>query len=109
MNTPKSRPATVLALARAEAGAVFHELQRRADAAEADAMRLRALLIRRDTEIAQLRDELQLLHVETPDLRTRLELVRENRRQAEQLVALRRALGGGAWRADGRVRPAFGT
>ncbi|MBG6080573.1 chromosome segregation ATPase [Rubrivivax gelatinosus] len=109
MSDAKPKAAAVLALARAEAGAVFHELQRRADAAEADAMRLRALLIRCDTEIAQLRDELRLLHVETPDLRTRLELVRENRRQAEQLVALRRALGGGAWRAEARVRPAFGT
>ncbi|MBK1688915.1 hypothetical protein [Rubrivivax gelatinosus] len=109
MNAPKPRIAAVLALARAEAGAVFGELQRRADAAEADAMRLRALLIRRDTELAQLRDELRLLHVETPDLRTRLDLVRENRRQAEQLVALRRALGGGAWRAESRIRPALGA
>lgn len=105
MNAPLPRTAAVHALARAETGAALHALQHRADAAEADAMRLRALLIRRDTEIAQLRDELRLLHVETPDLRTRLELVRENRRQAEQLVALRRALGGGAWRVEGR----FGT
>ncbi|MBK1613836.1 hypothetical protein CKO44_10180 [Rubrivivax gelatinosus] len=110
MNQPQQMPPAVLALARAEAaaGAAYAALLRRAEAAEADAMRLRALLIRRDTEIGQLRDEIHLLHVETPDLRTRLELVRENRRQADQLVVLRRALGGG-WRPDARQRPAFGA
>ena len=108
------RPAEGPRVAEPARGAVARlpvapDAARRAEAAEADAIRLRALLIRRETEIAWLRDPIDRLHAETPGLRTRLQLVRENRSLSEQLVALRRRLGGGARLGVPREQPAFGA
>ena len=63
---------------------------RRADAQQAESMRMRAELIGRDTALALARDQLQVLEEAAPGLRSRFELGRENQRLAEQLHELQR-------------------
>nr|WP_246312591.1 DUF2325 domain-containing protein [Aquabacterium terrae] len=68
------------------------EQARRIERAEAETMRLRAELIGRDTALAQLREQIVALEQAAPELRTRFDLARENRGQAERIHALQRAL-----------------
>lgn len=64
----------------------------RIDALEADRLRLRALLVARDSLVAQLRDEIQSLESATPGLRQRLDLAGDNTRLAQQVRDLQRAV-----------------
>lgn len=59
---------------------------------EQEAMRLRAELITRQTEMDRIRQELDELRAATPDLPTRLSLVRTNQMQQERIQTLQRAL-----------------
>lgn len=64
----------------------------RIDALEADRLRLRALLVARDSLVAQLREDIQALESATPALRQRVDLVAENTRLAQQTRDLQRAV-----------------
>ncbi|HET7865099.1 MAG TPA: DUF2325 domain-containing protein [Burkholderiaceae bacterium] len=65
----------------------------RCEAQQGEIVQLRAQLIARDTAIGHLRDDLQALEATVPGLQGRVELRRENQRQAERLHDLeRRAL-----------------
>lgn len=63
---------------------------RRIDALEQTVLRLRADLISRDTELAQLREERDRLAAAQPDLPAREALLRERQAQTERLQALQR-------------------
>jgi hypothetical protein len=63
---------------------------RRIDALEQTVLRLRADLISRDTELAQLREERDRLAVAQPDLPSREALLRERQVQTERMQALQR-------------------
>ncbi|HSW04570.1 DUF2325 domain-containing protein [Aquabacterium sp.] len=81
-----------LAAAQRRCTAQAAEHARRAEQAETGLVRLRAELITRDTALAQAREQLATLESSAPELRTRFELAQDNRRQAEQIHALQRAL-----------------
>lgn len=68
------------------------EHARRVEQLDAETMRLRAELIGRDTSLAQVREQLAALEHAAPELGTRFELAQANRRQAEQIHQLQRAL-----------------
>lgn len=59
---------------------------------EQEAMRLRAELITRQTELDRLQQELAELRAAAPDLPARLSLVRTNQAQQERIQSLQRAL-----------------
>jgi septal ring factor EnvC (AmiA/AmiB activator) len=81
-----------LADARERAQRMVREQCDRIDVLEADRLRLRALLMVRDSLVAQLRDDIQSLESATPALRQRLDLVGENARLAQQVRDLQRAV-----------------
>ncbi len=69
------------------------EHAQRSETQQREIVQLRAQLIARDTAIGHLRDDLQALEAAVPGLQGRVELGRENQRQAERLHELeRRAL-----------------
>jgi hypothetical protein len=69
------------------------EHAQRSEAQQGEIVQLRAQLIGRDTAIGHLRGDLQALEAAVPGLQSRVELGRENQRQAERLHELeRRAL-----------------
>ncbi len=67
-------------------------LQARLDVAQAQAMRMRAEGIGRDTALAALQDELQSLQAQAPGLKARAELARRVQEQAERIAELEREL-----------------
>jgi hypothetical protein len=67
-------------------------LQARLDIAQSRAMQLRAEAIGRDTALAALNDEQQLLQVQAPGLKARAELARRVQEQTERIAELEREL-----------------
>lgn len=65
---------------------------RRAEEQQAEILRLRAELIRRDTAAAELGERLQTLEDAAPQLQTRFELAQENQQHLERIHELQRAL-----------------
>lgn len=81
-----------LAAAQRRCTAQAAEHARRNEQADAETMRLRAELIGRDTALALLREQMAALEAAAPELGTRFELAQTNRRQAEQIHQMQRAL-----------------
>jgi hypothetical protein len=68
------------------------ELAVQVERVQTQAMRFRAEAIGRDTAMAALRDELQMLEAQVPGLKSRAELSRQAAAQAERITDLERAL-----------------
>jgi hypothetical protein len=81
-----------LASAQERCARLTSEQAVRLEAADTALMRTRAEVLARATEIAQLREQLQVLQSASPDLPARLSLTRDKRELTEQNQILRRQL-----------------
>lgn len=81
-----------LAAAQQRSTRVAQEQANKIEQLQAQAVQLRAALIGRDTQLAQLRDAHAALATSVPGLKSRAALSQANQQQAERLKALERAL-----------------
>ncbi|HVZ44476.1 MAG TPA: DUF2325 domain-containing protein [Ramlibacter sp.] len=81
-----------LAAAQRRATDAAAEQQRRSETMQSDIIRLRAQLIRRDTELAAQAEELRVLEEAVPALKERAELVRSLERQTLRVHELERCV-----------------